>query len=250
MSDFVVVIPARYASERLPGKPLRDIVGKPMILHVCDRARESAAVDVIVATDDDRIAAACEDYGVTVCMTGEQHRSGTERIAEVADIMDWDDATIVVNLQGDEPTMPPALVDQCADLLGESDADIATLASPLASLDDYRNPNVVKVVVDQYDNALFFSRSPIPHVRNQALEDLALTTALHHHGLYGYRCGVLRTLVAADPAALELLEQLEQLRALSLGMTIRVGRPAERPGAGVDTEDDLALAAEALAGRD
>ncbi len=247
MSDFVVVIPARFASERLPGKPLRDLLGKPMIAHVCDRARESAADEVIVATDDERIAAACEDYDVAVCMTGNQHRSGTERIAEVADIMDWDDSTIVVNLQGDEPTMPAALVNQCAELLRESDADIATLASPLAALDDYRNPNIVKVVVDQDDNALYFSRSPIPHVRNKALEDLALNTALHHHGLYGYRCGVLRALVAADPAALEMLEQLEQLRALSLGMTIRIGRPSERPGAGVDTEDDLVLAAEALA---
>ena len=247
MSDFVVVIPARYASERLPGKPLREILDKPMIAHACDRARESSADQVIVATDDERIAEVCEDYGVTVCMTGNQHRSGTERIAEVADIMDWDDATIVVNLQGDEPTMPAALVNQCADLLRSSDADIATLASPLAALDDYRNPNIVKVVVDDDDNALYFSRSPIPHVRNKALEDLALNTALHHHGLYGYRCGVLRTLVGSDPSALEMLEQLEQLRALSLGMTIRIGRPGERPGAGVDTEEDLALAAEALA---
>lgn len=247
MSNFVVVIPARYASERLPGKPLRDILDKPMIAHVCDRARESAADEVIVATDDERIATVCEDYGVTVCMTGNQHRSGTERIAEVADLMDWDDSTIVINLQGDEPTMPPGLVNQCAELLKNSDADIATLASPLAALDDYRNPNIVKVVVDVNDNALYFSRSPIPHVRNKALEDLALNTALHHHGLYGYRCGVLRKLVQADPSALELLEQLEQLRALSMGMTIRIGRPAERPGAGVDTEDDLALAEKELA---
>lgn len=246
MNEFVVVIPARFASERLPGKPLRDLLGKPMIAHVCDRARESSAAEVIVATDDERIADACEACGVAVCMTGSQHRSGTERIAEVADIMDWDDSTIVVNLQGDEPTMPAALVDQCASLLANSDADIATLASPLAALDDYRNPNVVKVVVDDAGNALYFSRAPIPYVRNKALEDLALTTALHHHGLYGYRCGVLRRLVAADPSAPELLEQLEQLRALSLGMTIRVGRPEQKPGAGVDTEDDLALAAATL----
>ena len=250
MSDFIVVIPARYASERLPGKPLRDILGKPMIAHVCDRGRESSAAEVIVATDDERIAEASEGYGVSVCMTGNQHRSGTERIAEVADIMDWDDSTIVVNLQGDEPAMPSALIDQCAELLANSDADIATLASPLGSLDDYRNPNVVKVVVNELDDALYFSRAPIPFVRNKALEDLALSTALHHHGLYAYRCGVLRRLVAADPSAPELLEQLEQLRALSLGMKIRVGRPVERPGTGVDTEEDLALAAEALSGRE
>lgn len=249
MSDFVVVIPARYASERLPGKPLRDILGRPMIAHVCDRARESSASEVIVATDDQRIAAVCEDHGVEVCMTGRDHRSGTERIAEVAEIMDWDDSRIVVNLQGDEPAMPSALIDQCADLLADSEADIATLASPLRALDDYRNPNIVKVVVNDLDMALYFSRAPIPYVRNKALEDLALSTALHHHGLYGYRCGVLRKLVAADPSAPELLEQLEQLRALSLGMTIRVGRPLERPGVGVDTEEDLALAAEALSER-
>ncbi len=249
MSDFVVVIPARFASERLPGKPLRDLLGKPMIAHVCDRARESSAAEVIVATDDERIADASESFGVTVCMTGNQHRSGTERIAEVADIMDWDDARIVINLQGDEPAMPAVLIDQCADLLANSDADIATLASPLRTLDDYRNPNVVKVVINEWDDALYFSRAPIPFVRNKALEDLALSTALHHHGLYGYRCGVLRQLVASDPSAPELLEQLEQLRALSLGMKIKVGRPAVRPGAGVDTEEDLALAAEALAER-
>ena len=247
MNSFVVVIPARYASERLPGKPLLDILGKPMIAHVCDRARESSAVEVVVATDDERIADACEQYGVAVCMTGNQHRSGTERIAEVADIMDWSNDKVVVNLQGDEPTMPASLIDQCAGLLGDSDADLATLASPLLGLDDYRNPNVVKVVVDGSDNALYFSRAPIPHVRNRALEDLALTAALHHHGIYAYRCGVLRRLVAADRSALEMLEQLEQLRALSLGMKIRVGRPEQRPGTGVDTEQDLALAAGELA---
>jgi len=247
MNSYVVVIPARYASERLPGKPLLDILGKPMIAHVCDRARESSAVEVVVATDDERIAEACEDYGVAVCMTGNQHRSGTERIAEVADIMDWSDDKVVVNLQGDEPTMPAPLIDQCATLLDDADADLATLASPLLGLDDYRNPNVVKVVVDDSDNALYFSRAPIPHVRNRALEDLALTAALHHHGIYAYRCGVLRRFVAADRSALEMLEQLEQLRALSLGMTIRVGRPDRRPGTGVDTEEDLAVAAGELA---
>ena len=246
MSRFVVVIPARYASERLPGKPLREILDRPMIAHVCERAAESSADEVIVATDDERIAAAVEACGTKVCMTGNQHRTGTERIAEVADIMDWDDATIVVNLQGDEPLMPAALIDQCAGLLADSDADIGTLASPLATLDDYRNPNVVKVIVDDADSALYFSRAPIPYVRNQALEDLALNAALHHHGIYGYRCGVLRRLIAADPSAIELLERLEQLRALSLGMRIRVGRPEIRPGTGVDTEEDLAIAAEAL----
>jgi len=143
MTDFVVVIPSRFASSRLPGKPLLDLNGKPMIQHVFERGTESGAAEVIIATDDDRIADAAESFGATVCMTGRDHRSGTERIAEVADILDWDDAKIVVNLQGDEPSMPAALIDQCADLLNDATADIATLASPFLSYEDFENPNFV-----------------------------------------------------------------------------------------------------------
>lgn len=249
MSDFVVVIPARYASTRLPGKPLREINGKPMLQHAWLRASESEAREVVIATDDERIAAAAEKFGGNVCMTGDQHRSGTERLAEVADLMDWDDDVAVVNLQGDEPAMPPALIDQCAALLGDRSVEIATLASPLASREDFENPNVVKVVVDDADNALYFSRAAIPYPRNETESTNAMTLALHHHGLYGYRCGVLRRLVGAPPSGLELVEQLEQLRALSLGMTIRVGRPSVRPGRGVDTEADLESVARELAGR-
>ncbi len=231
MTDFVVVIPSRYASERLPGKPLRDINGKPMIQHVHERGVESSAQQVVVATDDTRIAAACEKFGATVCMTADQHRSGSERIAEVCDIMGWKDDTIVVNLQGDEPTMPAELIDQCAALLDDADADIGTLASPIASAEDFANPNVVKTVLDAKGNALYFSRSAIPY------EDFSLS--LHHHGIYAYRAGVLRRLVAAPASELELTERLEQLRALSLGMKIRVAIPSTRPGVGVDTEEDL-----------
>jgi 3-deoxy-manno-octulosonate cytidylyltransferase (CMP-KDO synthetase) len=231
MTDFVVVIPSRYASVRLPGKPLREINGKPMIQHVYERGTESSAREVVVATDDQRIAAACEEFGATVCMTGDQHRSGSERIAEVCDVMNWGDDTIVVNLQGDEPTMPAELIDQCAALLDDADADIGTLASPIASEEDFVNPNVVKTVLDGNSNALYFSRSPIPH------EDFSLS--LHHHGIYAYRAGVLRRLVAAPASGLELSERLEQLRALSMGMKIRVAVPRTRPGIGVDTEDDL-----------
>lgn len=231
MTNFVVVIPSRYASERLPGKPLRDINGKPMIQHVHERGVESSARQVVVATDDQRIAAACEEFGATVCMTGDQHRSGSERIAEVCDLMDWKDDMIVVNLQGDEPTMPAELIDQCAALLDDADADIGTLASPIASEEDFANPNVVKTVLDGKGNALYFSRSPIPY------EDFSLS--LHHHGIYAYRAGVLRRLVAAPASELELTERLEQLRALSLGMKIRVAIPSTRPGVGVDTEEDL-----------
>lgn len=231
MTDFVVVIPSRFASVRLPGKPLRDINGKPMIQHVHERGTESSAREVVIATDDQRIAAACEAFGATVCMTGDQHRSGSERIAEVCDIMNWSDNTIVVNLQGDEPTMPAALIDQCAALLDDADADIGTLGSPIASEEDFANPNVVKTVLDDKGNALYFSRASIPH------NDFSL--ALHHHGIYAYRAGVLRRLVAAPASELELSERLEQLRALSLGMKIRVAIPSTRPGVGVDTEEDL-----------
>ena len=249
MTDFVVVIPARYASTRLPGKPLREINGKPMIEHVFQRGRESGARDVVIATDDERIGEAAEDFGATVCMTGDQHRSGTERIAEVADLMDWHDETIVINLQGDEPAMPPQLIDQCAALLDESSADLATLASPILSDEDFGNPNVVKVIRDNKGFAIYFSRATIPYPRDAARLADARAAALHHHGIYAYRCGVLRRLVASDPSPLELAEHLEQLRALSLGMSIRVGVPAVRPGAGVDTEDDLVAAALELAER-
>ncbi len=243
MTEFVVVIPARFASERLPGKPLRDIAGKPMIEHVYQRGLESDAKEVVIATDDERIAAAAEDFGAIVCMTGDQHRSGTERIAEVADIMAWDDAMVVINLQGDEPAMPPALINQCAGLLDDANVDIATLASPISSQDDFADPNVVKVILNDAGDAIYFSRAAIPYPRSESETRKAMDAALHHHGIYGYRCGVLRQLVSAEPSPLELAEHLEQLRALSLGMRIRVGRPAVRPGRGVDTEADLAAIA-------
>jgi len=246
MTDFVIVIPSRYASTRLPGKPLREINGKPMLEHVYQRGVESGATDVVIATDDERIADAAEDFGGRVCMTGDQHRSGTERIAEVCDLMDWSDDKIVVNLQGDEPTMPATLIDQCATLLGNCEADIATLASPIVSQQDFENPNIVKVVVADNGNAIYFSRAAIPYARVTDRKAEARKSALQHHGIYAYRCRVLRQLVAAQSSDLEVCEQLEQLRALSLGMTIRVAVPTQRPGAGVDTEEDLAAAAAEL----
>jgi len=246
MTDFVVVIPARYASTRLPAKALREIHGKPMIQHVHERGTESAAREVVIATDDERIADAAEAFGAMVCMTGDQHQSGTERIAEVADLLDWPDDQIVVNLQGDEPTMPAILIDQCAALLDDVTADIATLASPFLSQDDFRNPNCVKVIRDAQDHAIYFSRATVPYPRDDGSDERAASAALHHHGIYAYRCGVLRQFVAAEPSELEVCEQLEQLRALSLGMTIAVGIPSVRPGAGVDIEADLERAAVVL----
>lgn len=239
MRDFVVVIPARFASERLPGKPLRLIAGLPMLQHVWQRAMESDAQDVVIATDDDRIQAAAEGFGATVCMTLDSHQSGTERIAEVADILSWPDDRIVINLQGDEPLMPPEVIRACAALLEDPVADMATMASPLLSPDDFQDSNIVKVVLDDKEFALYFSRTAIPYSRTDDCNDLAVNTALHHHGIYGFRCSMLRDLVEAEPSALERCEQLEQLRALSLGFKIKVGRPERRPGPGVDTERDL-----------
>lgn len=246
MTEFIVVIPSRYVSTRLPGKPLREINGKTLLQHVYERGCESAASEVLIATDDERIASVAESFGATVCMTGDQHRSGSERIAEVCDLLDWDDEKIVVNLQGDEPSMPAALINQCAHLLENATVDIATLASPFLSQDDFDSPNCVKVIRDANDHAIYFSRATIPYARNDEHIDLAMESALHHHGIYAYRCGVLRRLVDATPSALEVSEQLEQLRALSLGMTIVVGIPPQRPGVCVDTEDDLRRAAREL----
>lgn len=243
MTNFVVVIPARHASTRLPGKVLREIHGKPMLRYVFERGTESRATEVVIATDDERIADVASAFGAIVCMTGNQHRSGTERIAEVADLLDWADDQIVVNLQGDEPAMPAMLINQCAELLDDATADIATLASPLLADEDFENPNVVKVIRDVNNRAIYFSRAAIPYAREAENSALAAKTALHHHGIYAYRCGVLRRLVSAEPSDLELCERLEQLRALSLGMTIVVGVPPVRPGAGVDTEADLERAA-------
>ena len=245
MAEFVVVIPSRYASTRLPGKPLLDIAGKPMIQHVHERALESGATEVVIATDDDRIAEAAESFGATTCMTSDHHQSGTERIAEVADLLDWSDDQVVVNLQGDEPTMPAKLLNECAALLDDASADVATLASPFQTHKDFLSPNCVKVLRDADGHAIYFSRAVIPYAR-EGSEERAVSTALHHHGMYAYRCGVLRRLVAAAPSDIEVCEQLEQLRALSLGMTIAVGIPSARPGAGVDVPEDIARVAAEL----
>lgn len=246
MSNFKVVIPARYSSQRLHGKPLIGINGKPMIEHVYARGVESGATEVIIATDDERIANAAESFGALVCMTRPDHQSGTERIAEVSDLLGWDDDQVVVNLQGDEPAMPPQLLVQCAALLTGSDADIATLASPFLSTSDFKSPNCVKVLRDINDRAIYFSRAAIPFSRDESAAACAEAAALHHHGIYAYRCGILRQLVVSKPSALESCEHLEQLRALSLGLSIVVGIPPIRPGIGVDTEDDVHRVAEEL----
>jgi len=246
MSGFVVVIPARYASTRLPGKPLRLIAGEPMIQHVYRIAMRSAADEVWIATDDERIEAAAKDFGANVAMTSTEHTSGTERLAEVCDQQGWPDDLIVVNLQGDEPLMPSSLIDQCAGLLESGTADMGTLASELFAPEDYEDPNVAKVIVDSDDNALYFSRAAIPFSRDPDTLAAARGAALRHHGMYSYRRHVLAKLVAAEPCVMEECEKLEQLRALWLGVTLKVGRAKVRPGPGVDTEEDLAKVSSAL----
>lgn len=247
MNDFTIVIPARYGSQRLPGKPLRDVAGKPLLQHVFERAMECNAAEVLVATDDARIAEVAEGFGASVCMTGSQHRSGTERLAEVSRLRDWDEDVAIVNLQGDEPLMPPELIRQCAGLLDGSGVEMATLASPFATPGEFADPNNVKVIVDRHGDAIYFSRAAIPYSRSPTTDDLALRTALHHHGIYAYRAGVLQRITNAAPSPLEQAEQLEQLRALEMGIRIRVGRPSGRPGPGVDTEADLEKVARLIA---
>lgn len=241
--DFKVVIPARYASTRLPGKSLRLMAGRPMLQHVCERAHESSAQEVVVATDDQRIADAASGFNVTVCMTSEQHTSGTERLAEVVEQLDWNDDTLVVNLQGDEPAMPAALIDQvAADMAAHKVASIATLASPLGSTENEINPDIVKVVLDREGYALYFSRAPIPWHRDDSgpLANAADTPpVLHHIGLYAYRAHFLRHFSELEQAPLEHFEKLEQLRALWHGLKIHVGISEQLPASGVDTEADL-----------
>lgn len=239
---FSVVLPARYASQRLPGKPLADLAGKPLILHACDSAKRSGAAQVIVATDDARIRQVCEEAGLEVQMTAAGHASGTDRIAEVAERLAWEDHELVVNLQGDEPMMPPECIEQTARLL-ESGADMSTLCTPIHDLAVFMNPNVVKVVADGQGRALYFSRSPIPWNRDGAPSTLASQQhhqgALRHIGIYGYRVDALKRLSAAPICELEQLEKLEQLRALWLGMHIALDVARTVPGPSVDTPEDL-----------
>jgi 3-deoxy-manno-octulosonate cytidylyltransferase (CMP-KDO synthetase) len=232
---FIVVIPARYASTRLPGKPLKEIAGKPMIEWVYRQAEQSGAREVIVATDDERIMAACRKFGAPVELTATEHASGTDRIAELARRFAWPDEQIVVNVQGDEPLISPLCIAQTARLLGwHPEATIATLTSPLDADAEFRDPNFVKVVTDKDGWALYVSRAPIPWPR-----DGGMPAVRRHVGLYAYRAGGLKAISAAPPCALEETEKLEQLRALWLGYRIVVANAVEPPSPHVDTEEDL-----------
>lgn len=239
--SFVVIIPARYASTRLPGKPLVDINGKPMVVHVLERARESGAERIIVATDHEDVARAVEAVGGEVCMTRADHQSGTERLAEVVEKCGLADDTIIVNIQGDEPMIPPAIVRQVADNLAQRDVGMATLAVPIHSAEEAFNPNAVKVVTDAQGYALYFSRATIPWDRDRFAQsrDAIGDTFLRHIGIYGYRAGFIRRYVTWQPSQLEQIEMLEQLRVLWYGEKIHVAVAQTVPGTGVDTPDDL-----------
>ncbi|MCP1437488.1 3-deoxy-manno-octulosonate cytidylyltransferase (CMP-KDO synthetase) [Erwinia persicina] len=239
--SFVAIIPARYASTRLPGKPLVDIHGKPMIVHVMERARESGAERVIVATDNNDVARAVEAAGGEVCMTRADHQSGTERLAEVIEKYRFPDETVIVNVQGDEPMIPPVIIRQVADNLAKSSVGMATLAVPIESAEEAFNPNAVKVVRDAQGNALYFSRATIPWDRERfAVSQQAIGDHfLRHIGIYGYRAGFIRRYVSWQTSPLEQIELLEQLRVLWYGEKIHVDVAQAVPGAGVDTPEDL-----------
>jgi 3-deoxy-manno-octulosonate cytidylyltransferase (CMP-KDO synthetase) len=233
---YRVVIPTRFGSVRLPGKALLPLAGKPMVQWVYECARAAGAAGVLIATDDERILRAARAFGADAVMTAAGHASGTDRIAEVARAQHWAASDIVVNLQGDEPLMPPTLIRQVAALLESSPgAEVATLATAIDSVAEFLDVNAVKVVTDARGRALYFSRAPIPCDR----ERTDASGARRHIGLYAYRVGALLRLAALEPSALERREKLEQLRALEHGMTIVVADASERPGPDVNTPADL-----------
>lgn len=248
---FIVAIPARYGSTRLPGKPLRLLAGKPLIVHVAQRARAAGAAQVVVATDDARIATALAGSDIEVCMTRADHASGSDRLAECARELGWPDATVVVNLQGDEPFAPPAGIRCVADALVADGADMATLATPVESAALWFDPNCVKVVRDLRGRALYFSRAPLPWARDALARDRSAIPAgvevLRHIGIYAYRAGFLKAFARLPRTPLEQAESLEQLRVLEHGHAIAVRLAPEPFPPGVDTAEDLARAERALA---
>lgn len=245
MTPFVVVIPARFGAKRLPGKPLVEVGGMPLLRHAHQAAAGSDAEEVIIATDDERIEQAAKGFGATVAMTSPAHRSGTERIAEVATLAGWHEARLVVNVQGDEVGLPPALINQAAaNLAANSEAAMATLCEPIRSAAELRDPNTVKVVFDHQGQALFFSRSPIPWQAPGALSadssgDGNRPRHYRHIGIYAYTCEFLKTYASLPPTELERMERLEQLRALHYGFRIHVQPARERAGLEINTPEDL-----------
>lgn len=239
MTSFRVVIPVRYASSRLPGKPLLMFQHKPIIEHVYNNACESNALSVLIATDDERIVHAAANFDAEVCMTSSAHQSGTDRIAEAVQMKGWDDDEIIVNVQGDEPQMSAANIKQVAALSAKSDnSSIATLCYRLMSVQEYEDHNVVKVVKDKSGRALYFSRSAIPYLKDVDPKILKKQLVFRHVGIYAYHVAYLKKFVQMPPSNLEKIERLEQLRALEAGDSIVVDECQENPGIGVDTMDD------------
>jgi 3-deoxy-manno-octulosonate cytidylyltransferase (CMP-KDO synthetase) len=241
---FTVIIPARLASTRLPGKPLADIGGLPMVVRVAQRAAASGASRVVVAGDDASIVQACGQHGVEALLTRTDHASGSDRLAEACTLLGLDGDAVVVNVQGDEPLIDPALVSRCAAVLSEHpDCVMATAAHPLSTLAEYLNPNIVKVVLDAAGRALYFSRAPLPWLRDGNADGVRMLPTnpapLRHIGLYAYRAGFLRRFPALPAAPIEHTEALEQLRVLWHGERIAVHVTPDDPGAGVDTPEDL-----------
>lgn len=240
--SYHVVIPARYGSTRLPGKPLVDLVGKPMIVRVAERALASAASSVVVATDDGRVVDAVAGCGATAMLTRDDHRSGSDRVMEVAERQGWPDDGIVVNVQGDEPLMPPAVIDQVAELLVDSPHRVATLSESIARAEDVFDPNIVKVVANRAGRALYFSRSPVPWSREAFAQGppAQLGDAWRRHiGIYAYRVDALKLFIACPPSRIEKIEALEQLRLLDHGHHIVVAEAVAPVPGGVDTPADV-----------
>ena len=241
---FTVLIPARMASSRLPDKPLADLAGLPMVVRVAQRANESSANRVVVATDDARVLAACQSHGVEAILTRTDHLSGSDRLAEACEILQLEDQEIVVNVQGDEPLIAPESIDAVAKLLAtRDDCSMSTLAHAIDAVEEFSSPHVVKVVLDARDTALYFSRAPIAWWRDgfsDGIHHLPSPAPLRHVGLYAYRVAFLRVFPQLTPAPLEMLESLEQLRALWHGHRIAVHVSEHAPGPGIDTPDDLA----------
>ena len=242
--SFCVLIPARMASSRLPDKPLADIAGLPMVVRVAQRAKLSGATRVVVAADDARIVAACQAHGIEAVLTRTDHPSGSDRLAEACDLLGLQDTDVVVNVQGDEPLIDPNSIDAAAQLLqARNDCSMSTLAHAINSVEDFANPNVVKVVLDTHNTALYFSRAPIAWWRDgftQGINALPTPAPLRHVGLYGYRVGFLREFPKLAQAPIEVTESLEQLRAMWHGHRIAVHVTDHSPGPGVDTPEDLA----------